>query len=216
MDIVVKNAKAIDLKERLDVPMAILAIFWVIVIVASLILEETDPIKNSLEGLDWIIWFVFLIEYITLVFIAEERIFYIRQNILDLVVVFLPALRILRIAKPLEIFKDATVFSETFRGIELFLHHKKIYHLLFLVFFLVVTSGVLIHIVEAPYNPIFELYSHSFMWALTTILTFGHSGIYPISPIGQIIDIGLIICGIASMIYFTVSLFLWFIKKRIP
>jgi len=114
MDISNKNTRTLALKAKLDVPMAILAVLWVVVIVTSLILEENSPIRNSLEGLDWIIWFVFLAEYLTLVLLAEERIYYIRHNILDLVIVFLPALRVLRFAKALEIFKDVTVLRPFF------------------------------------------------------------------------------------------------------
>ena len=209
-----KNIRVLALKAKLDVPMAILAVLWVVVIVASLILEENSPTRNALEGLDWIIWFVFLAEYFTLLFIAEERMYYIRQNILDLVIVFLPALRILRLARALEVFKSVTVFSETFREIELFFHHKKIYDLLFLAFFVVATGGVLIHLVEASYNPIFERYAHSFWWAMITVLTFGHSDIYPISPPGQVIDVVLALFGAGFAVYFIFALISWFIKRN--
>lgn len=209
-----KNTRALALKAKLDVPMAILAIIWVVVIVVSLILEENNPLRSSLDGLDWIIWFVFLAEYLTLLLIAEEKIYYIRHNILDLVIVFLPALRVLRIVKVLEIFKSATVFSETFREIELFLHHKKIYHLLFLAFFVVATGGVLIHLVEASSNPIFERYAHSFWWAMITMLTFGNSGVYPISPIGQVVETTLVAFGAFSALYFVFAVFFWIIKRK--
>ena len=209
-----KNIRVLALKAKLDVPMAILAVLWVVVIVASLILEENSPIRNSLEGLDWIIWFVFLAEYLTLVLLAEERIYYIRHNILDLVIVFLPALRVLRFAKALEIFKDVTVFSETFREVELFLHHKRIYHLLFLAFFVVATGGVLIHFVEASYNPIFERYAHSFWWAMVTMMTFGQSDINPVSSLGQVIEVVLAALGACFYIYFLLALTFWLIKKN--
>ena len=209
-----KNIRVLALKAKLDVPMAILAVLWVVVIVASLILEENSPTRNALEGLDWIIWFVFLAEYFTLLFIAEERMYYIRQNILDLVIVFLPALRILRLARALEVFKSVTVFSETFREIELFFHHKKIYDLLFLAFFVVATGGVLIHLVEASYNPIFERYAHSFWWAMITVLTFGHSDIYPISIAGEIIEVVLVFFGAGFAFYFVFALISWFIRSK--
>lgn len=213
-DIPNKNIRTLALKAKLDVPMAILAVLWVIVIVASLLLEENSPIRNSLEGLDWIIWFIFLVEYFALVFLAEERIYYIRHNILDLIIVFLPALRILRIARALEVFKSAAVFSETFREIELFLHHKKIYNLLFLAFFVVATGGVLIHLVEASSNPIFERYAHSFWWAMVTTLTLGHSGISPMSSAGQTIGVILVIFGGGSALYFVSVLISWFFKRN--
>ncbi|MDO8572877.1 MAG: ion channel [bacterium] len=214
MDIPNKNTRALALKAKLDVPMAILAIIWVVVIVASLILEENNSIKNSLDGLDWIIWFVFLVEYFTLVFLAEEKIYYIRRNILDLIIVFLPALRILRIARALEIFKSATVFSETFRELSLFLHHKKIYNLLFLAFFVTTTGGVLIHLVEAPSNPIFERYAHSFWWAMATMFTFGHSGISPVSSAGQTIGVILALFGAGFALYFAFALVSWIAKRN--
>lgn len=208
------NNRALALKAKLDAPMAILAVLWVVVIVASLVLEEDNPLKNSLDGLDWVIWFMFLAEYFTLILIAEERMYYIRQNMLDFIIVFLPALRVLRLARAMEIFKGATIFSETFREIELFLHHKKIYHLLFVVFFVVVTGGVLIHFVEASYSPIFEQYAYSFWWAMVTLLTFGHSSIYPISPLGQIINGVLGILWAGFVLYVVFSMIIWFIKRK--
>ncbi len=211
-----KNTRALALKEKLDVPMAILAVLWVVVIVASLVLEENSSIRNSLEGIDWIIWFIFLAEYFTLVFLAEEKMYYIRQNLLDLIIVFLPAFRILRLVKALEISKGATVFSETFREAELFLHHKKIYHLLFIAFFTIVAGGVFIHFVEASYNPVFERYAYSFWWAMVTMFTFGHSGIYPTSSFGQIIVAALILLGVSFVLYGTFALISWFIKRESP
>ncbi len=209
-----KNTRSLALKAKLDVPMAILAVLWVVVIVASLVLEENSSIRNSLEGVDWVIWFVFLVEYFTLIFLAEEKMHYIRQNILDLIIVFLPAFRILRLVKALEISKGATVFSETFREIELFLHHKKIYHLLFIAFFTVAAGGVLIHFVEASYNPVFERYAYSFWWAMVTMVTFGRSGIYPTSPFGQTIEVVLILLGTGFVLYGTFALISWFIKGK--
>ncbi len=211
-----KNTRALALKEKLDVPMAILAVLWVVVIVASLVLEENNPIRNSLEGVDWVIWFIFLAEYLTLFLIAEEKMYYVRQNVLDLIIVFLPALRILRLVKALEISKSATVFSETLREIELFLHHKKIYDLLFLAFFVITTGGVLIHFVEASYNPIFERYVYSFWWATVTTFTFGHSGIYPASSLGQTIAAALVLFGVGLALYFTFALISWFFRKNNP
>ncbi|MBI5817037.1 MAG: ion transporter [Candidatus Yonathbacteria bacterium] len=208
-----KNIRALALKEKLDVPMAILAVLWVVVIVASLILEKDNPLRNSLDGLDWIIWFIFLAEYSALLLIAEEKIYYIRQNVLDLIIVFLPALRILRLVKVLEISKTATVFSETLRELSVFLHHKKIYHLLFMAFFVVATGGVLIHFIEASSNPIFERYAYSFWWAMATMVTFGHSDIYLTSPIGQTIGVFLVIFGICFALYLAFALISWFIKR---
>lgn len=142
-DIPNKNIRALALKAKLDAPMAILAVLWIVVIVTGLILEENNPMRNSLEGLDWVIWFLFLAEYVILVSLAGEKVRYVRNNIFDLVVVLLPALRILRVANALLLFKGATVVSETTRETLLFVRWKRAYYLVFLFVMLASVVGVL-------------------------------------------------------------------------
>ena len=85
---------------------------------------------------------------------------------------------------------------------------------LFLAFFVVATGGVLIHFVEASYNPIFERYAHSFWWAMVTMMTFGQSDINPVSSLGQVIEVVLAALGACFYIYFLLALTFWLIKKN--
>jgi len=86
------------LRARLHLPMALLGVVWVVSIGLEFTLGPAHPAKQSLFYLDWAIWALFLSEYVMFLVLAKDRRRYVREHILDLVILLLPYLLVLNAA----------------------------------------------------------------------------------------------------------------------
>jgi len=126
--------------------------------------------------------------------------------IIDLLAI-LPAYRPLRILRIFVLFRVFKLLRYT-KSINQFvdvLSNKRfeLYTLLFLLLFIVATSGIAIYVFEEDKNPNITSLFDAFYWALVTISTVGYGDIAPITPQGRMISILIIISGIAMISFVT-------------
>ena len=92
-----------DVRQRVDEvfhwPMIILALAILPLFLIEFIQQPTGWLRWAVDIGFAIIWLAFLVEFVIKVSIAESRFQYCRRNWIDIVIIFLPALRIFRIAR---------------------------------------------------------------------------------------------------------------------
>jgi voltage-gated potassium channel len=137
--------------------------------------------------------------------------------IIDLLAI-LPAYRPLRVLRIFVLFRVLKLLRYT-KSINQFVEvitNKKfeLLTLLFLLFFIVMTAGIAIYVVEERLNPNIEDLFDAVYWALVTITTVGYGDIAPVTPIGRMISMLIIISGIA-MISFATSVIVSAFSERL-
>ena len=126
--------------------------------------------------------------------------------LIDLLAIF-PAYRPLRVLRIFVLFRVLKLLRYT-KSINQFmevLSNKKfeLLTLLFLLFFIVMTAGIAIYVLEERLNPNIESLFDALYWALVTISTVGYGDISPVTPEGRSISILVIISGIAMISFAT-------------
>jgi len=137
--------------------------------------------------------------------------------IVDLLAI-LPAyrpLRILRVFILFRVFKLLRYTKSINQFVDVLVTKKfELLTLLFLLLFIVFTSGMAIYILEAGKNPNITSLFDGLYWAIVTISTVGYGDISPVTDVGRAISILIIISGIA-MISFVTSVIVSAFSERL-
>ncbi|MGZ5304738.1 MAG: hypothetical protein ACXWDO_11535, partial [Bacteroidia bacterium] len=104
-----------SLQNTLETPMIILGFLWLILLIAELIWG----LNAWLQGLSTVIWVVFILDFLIQFFLAPDKSRFIKTNILTLISLIVPALRLFRIARAIRVvrgFRLVKVISSINRG----------------------------------------------------------------------------------------------------
>ena len=137
--------------------------------------------------------------------------------IVDLLAI-LPAyrpLRVLRVFILFRVFKLLRYTKSINQFVDVLVNKKfELLTLLFLLIFIVMTSGIAIYILEADKNQNIHTLFDGLYWAIVTISTVGYGDISPVTDIGRAISILIIVSGIA-MISFVTSVIVSAFSERL-
>ena len=126
--------------------------------------------------------------------------------LIDLLAI-LPAyrpLRVLRIFVLFRVFKLLRYTKSIHQFVEVLATKKfELFTLLFLILFIVFTSGIAIYVFEEKSNPDISSLFDGLYWALITISTVGYGDISPVTIEGRVVSMLVIISGIAMISFVT-------------
>lgn len=97
------------LEENLEIPMFLLAIFWLYLFIIELFSE----ISLTQERLLIIIWILFIVEFLLKLFLAPRKLSYLKNNWITIISLMIPALRVFRIFSAIRILGSARVVNST-------------------------------------------------------------------------------------------------------
>jgi voltage-gated potassium channel len=83
----------IEISQRTEIPLIILGFGWLALLVVELIWEPTRLTQNIVL----IIWIIFILDFLIKFFLAPKKLVFLKKNILTIVSLFIPALRVFRI-----------------------------------------------------------------------------------------------------------------------
>ncbi len=126
--------------------------------------------------------------------------------IIDLLAI-LPAYRPLRVLRIFVLFRVLKLLRYT-KSINQFVDvvvskRFELLTLLFLLAFIVITAGIALYVLEERINPQINSLFDAIYWALITISTVGYGDIAPVTDIGRMISMFIIISGIAIISFAT-------------
>ncbi len=97
------------LEEHMEMPMFLLAIFWLYLFIVELI-EGLSPLQQDL-GLG--IWILFILEFLIKLLLAPRRRRFLIDNWISIIALLIPALRVLRIFQALRLLQSVRVINST-------------------------------------------------------------------------------------------------------
>ncbi|WP_218160315.1 hypothetical protein [Amycolatopsis marina] len=110
-----RQAWAEDLADRLDRPMSVLGVLFLLVVLGQAIATRTTMV-TVLSVLSWSLWLVFVGEYALRLYVAPDRVTFLRRTWWQLVFLVVPFLRFLRLAGIGRLGRLGRVLSSTVRG----------------------------------------------------------------------------------------------------
>lgn len=106
------------LEQRLDVPMALLALLWALLVAYELVAPASQ--RQPLELAGTVIWGLFVVEFLAKLWVSGKPLRFIRRRWPSVVFLVLPALRVLRLVRALRlvpVLPAARVVGSSYRAI---------------------------------------------------------------------------------------------------
>jgi voltage-gated potassium channel len=108
-----------DATERLDPFMAWLGLVFALVVGYQFVVDLRPPADRALEVVSWVVWAIFGLEFLAHLWLAPKKGTYVRRHWLQVVMLFVPALRVLRFVRLLRVGRAlpaARVLSSSYRS----------------------------------------------------------------------------------------------------
>ncbi len=198
------SADALNRFERQTAwPMLVLSLAIIPLLVIPLVVELSPNTESVIFALDWIIWAAFAVEYGVRLYLAPEKLPFVRKNVIDLVVVVVPFLRPLRVARSarmLRLLRAGRVGVFLLRGIDAIrdvLTRHRLHYTLLVATFVTVGAGILVAEIErgAADSSITSI-PDGIWWAATTVTTVGYGDMYPRTAAGRGVAVALMLVGV--------------------
>jgi voltage-gated potassium channel len=91
--------------DAVDVPLTVLAVGWLPVLVVPLVARVSASTSDVLDGIDYLVWAVFVVEYLVKVYLSPSRGQFFRHHLVDLAVIAVPVARPLRALRLLRLLR---------------------------------------------------------------------------------------------------------------
>lgn len=167
------------------------------------ILLEEQPAAKWVQLADWLVWAIFLFEYVTLFALAVCKREYVRRTPVNLLVVILsfpllPAVlglvRLARLARFLRLVRLAGVTAKGIAGIRGVLSRRGFVYVAIAAAFLVFAGGTALALIE-PQTVRGRIFD-GICWALFTVTTVGYNDVTPSSVWGRMIGVILMLTSV--------------------
>jgi voltage-gated potassium channel len=215
-----------ELDRLTERPMLVLSFIWLLLVAIDLI----RGLPTALEQLTLVIWGLFIVDFAVELLIAPDRTRYLRRNVLTILALALPALRLLRVAPALRalhglrairsvrLLQVVTSANRGLRALGRTFSERG--------FGYVVTATLLVALLGAAgmlafegraamgeegapagtlVGPAFENYFDALWWTVMIVATIG-SGDWPVSPEGRMLTLLLAVYGFVVFGYITATL----------
>ncbi len=171
-------------------------------------------ITADLRGTDGLIaeivitvtWAVFVVDYVVRLVITENRWRWFYRHLLDLAIVVLPMLR------PLRLMRFLTVLAILQRGAGSKLRGRVAIYTVGASALIIVIAALAVLDAEQATGNITD-FGDALWWAFVTVTTVGYGEYYPVTLMGRLIAVGLMIGGIALIGVVTATLASWIVEK---
>ena len=167
----------------------------------------STTMQSKLEMIQWMVWFVFAVDFIANFWRSENKQLFFKGHVLDFLAIFLPFLRPLRLLRLLSF--GSLVLSKISVGKSIGISIK----VAVTSFFLAYISAVQITIIERPLaGSNIKSFEDGFWWAITTVTTVGYGDRFPTSTEGRFIAFCLMLLGISLLGVLTATVAAWFVQ----
>ena len=174
--------------ERLtELPLLILSFVIIPLLVGPFLWDLTPATSATFAALDAFIWAAFAIDLFVKLFVAPNRLRFIRSHWMEVVIVALP------FARPFRILRLLLFGSRAFRGA------RRLSNVDFLLTYgigLVIIGATIVTTVETGPNSEIVSFQDALWWAIVTVTTVGYGDMVPLTPIGRGVALVLMIGGI--------------------
>ncbi len=199
-------------EEATEWPLLFLALLMIPLLGVPLALDIDSDTDLAIEGVSYIIWAVFAIELSIRTFLSEKRVRYLIRHWYDVLIVVVPFLRPLRIARSaraarlLKLGRLMPFVARIWTSTQSLMRHRGLQW--------IVLGGVLLVFAGAGAVLAFENqaggglddYGASLWWAMATVTTVGYGDTVPVTPEGRGVAVLLMLVGIAFFTWVTANI----------
>ena len=192
-------------EDRTSTPMFVASVLYLLAFAAPIMSTRIqEPYDGYLNIIQMILWGLFAADYCVRLYLAPRRLYFITHNLMNLAIVLLPAWRIVSFLAMIHLTANRQYKRLSELGMKLFG-----YTAIFIIMF-----ALSIYSVESsePGAMIRDLPT-AYWWTFTTLATVGYGDVYPITGIGRVIAVVVMLYGVGMVAVATGALASWIIEK---
>lgn len=189
-------------------PLVGVAVVFLVAYSIEVIADVPDSRAVPYDVIIWATWGLFLIDYLVNLFLAERRLRWFVHNLHQVAILALPMLRPLRLFRVLQVVKLSNrVAGRALRG------RLLTYAFAAAVILSYVAALAVLDAEQNVRGSNIRNIGDALWWAVETISTVGYGDYYPVTLIGRLVGVGLMIGGIAVVGIVAGSLAAWLIEQ---
>lgn len=192
-------------EERSSTPMFVASVLYLLAFAAPIMSTRIqEPYDGYLNIIQMILWGLFAADYCVRLYLAPRRLYFITHNLMNLAIVLLPAWRIVSFLAMIHLTTNRQYKRLSELAVKLFG-----YTAIFIIMF-----ALAIYSVESsePGAMIRDLPT-AYWWTFTTLATVGYGDVYPVTGIGRVIAVVVMLYGVGMVAVATGALASWIIEK---
>ncbi len=195
-------------RARTEWPLAGAAVLFLVIYSIQVIAPLTPAQSAVLAAATWVIWAVFLLDFVVNLALADRRRRWLIRNLHELLILVLPMLRPLRLLRLLTLLRVLNrAGGDALRG-------RLAVYVLASAAILSYASALAVLDVEqdAPDGNIHTI-GEALWWALTTVTSVGYGDYFPVTVPGRLVAAGLMVLGIAVLGVVTATVASWLVES---
>jgi voltage-gated potassium channel len=196
-------------EARTEWPLTGLAVLFLLVYALPILRPElTGRPVAACAVVGWVVWGVFVADYVVRWTVSADRRRFVRTNLVDLVVIVLPLLR------PLRMLRLLTLLDVLNRRASTSLRGRVAAYVAGATTLIIFCAALAVLDAERR-NPDANIvdFRDSVWWAATTVTTVGYGDRYPTTGTGRLVAVLLMLGGIALLGIVTASLASWLLDR---
>lgn len=196
-------------EKRTEWPLAVLALLFLLAYAWPILDPSLSRTwRHVCTAIDYVIWAVFVVEFIIRLVLAERRGVYAVRHTPDLLMVALPVLRPLRLLRFLVLLRMINRrATASLRG------RVVVYVVASAALVLVVAALAMLDAERGNPHANIRTFGDALWWAMQTMTTVGYGDRFPTSGEGRYIGAGLMLAGIALLGVVTATIAAWLIEQ---
>lgn len=195
-------------RKYTDWPLMAAAVVFLVAYSIQVIGNLSGNQAEPLELIIWITWAAFVIDYVANLVIAPHRGQWFIRHLHDLIILVLPLLRPLRLLRLVTLLRVMNrIAGNELRG-------RILTYVLGSAILLTYLSALAVLDAEesAPHSNIHTI-GDALWWAVVTVTTVGYGDFYPVTLVGRLVAVGLMVGGIAVLGVVTASVASWLVEQ---
>lgn len=192
--------------------MAILALILGVLLLIPLVFDVSDSTENALDAIGWIIWGVFVVEYLLLLWVSDNRWQMVKSHPLELLLILIPILRPLRLLHLLRALAGVGVGMRTMRGVAS--RSGLQWYLVFTLLVVVAGASLTLAAERQVDDAEITTFADALWWAVVTCTTVGYGDFAPVSPAGRGVAVALMLLGVSLVSVVTANIASFMVEQE--
>jgi voltage-gated potassium channel len=204
----------VRLQRLLDGPLSFLGFVWLVLIIIDL----TRGLSPGMQKINFAIWILFVIDLVISFILAPSKISFLKKNILVILSLAVPALRIFRslrifhLLRSLRLVRVLGSVNRSIKSLSVALTRRGFGYMFALMILVTLGGGAGIFAFEKGEPGGLKNYGDAIWWTAMILITLG-SEYWPKTPEGRILCFLIALFGFAVLGYITATLATFFIDK---
>jgi voltage-gated potassium channel len=192
-------------ERRAELPLAVAALVFLGGYAWPILQPDlASGLLQACRVVTWLVWLMFVADYLIRLRLASDGRAFVRRNVVDLLIIALPILR------PLRLLRLVVLLRVLNRGATTSLRGRVAVYVTGAVILLVTVASLAELDAERGHEGAnIETFGDALWWSVTTITTVGYGDRFPVTTLGRLIAVGLMLSGIALIGIVTASMATW-------